>query len=225
MTSQDRTAEALDALPEGSKLASLGTVERVPLDMVVPYWRNPRQLTEDALDALQLSIERYGYSQPIVVDSDYVIIAGHTRYSVLRRMGATEADVLVARDLSPAEARQYRIVDNRVGEYSTWDYNKLADEVAAIEAQDAITAFFPEFGEEEALSVLQADSEAASGPGAPLGGDAPPSARPDPVAEAWSRVDMVVPFTCPHCAHAWRQEVTREQVLTGTITGIETEEA
>lgn len=201
--------------PSAIKAAILGDTERVPIDAIVPYWRNPRQITEEALDALQLSIEEFGYSQPILVDSSMVIIAGHTRYAALRRLGATEVDVTVARDLSPAQAKQYRIIDNRVGEYSTWDYNKLADEVAGLDASTTVLDFFPEFGEG---AILDADRDSAGADGGD--GDAP---APGSVADAWSKVDMVVPFTCPYCAHAWRQEITREQVLTGVITGVEGE--
>ena len=61
-------------------------IETVDLDRVRPYWRNPRRVTEDAVTQLMASISEYGYQQPIVVDSDYVIIVGHTRYAALRRL-------------------------------------------------------------------------------------------------------------------------------------------
>ena len=90
-------------------------IETISLDKVRPYWRNPRRVTEDAVNQLIASIREYGYQQPIVVDSDYVIIVGHTRYAALRRMEVTEAPVRVARSLTPAQAKQYRVLDNRAG--------------------------------------------------------------------------------------------------------------
>lgn len=119
----------------------LPSKQAVSLDSLQPYWRNPRDIGQDAIDAVQGSLEEYGYQQPIVVDSDNVIIVGHTRYYAMRQMGETEADVYVSQ-LSEEDAREYRLVDNRTQEYSAWDGSKLVAELREFE-QSTIDRYFP----------------------------------------------------------------------------------
>lgn len=106
-------------------------VEWVLVADVKPYPGNPR--TNDAsVAALAKSIERYGWRQPIVVDADMVIVVGHTRYKAALKLGVDRVPVHVASDMTPEQAREYRIADNKVGESSTWDADMLALELKAI---------------------------------------------------------------------------------------------
>ena len=109
-------------------------VEIRGIDSIRPYDNNPRQ-NEQAVDAVARSLEEYGFRQPIVVDSDGVIIAGHTRYKAALKLGLAKVPVHVATDLSPEQVRAYRPADNRTGELATWDYDILPIELSAL--QDA----------------------------------------------------------------------------------------
>lgn len=115
----------------------------LPIDAIVPYWRNPRSVGAATIAKLMFSIERFGYQAPIIVDQDNVIIAGHTRLLAMRRLGWTEVPVLVT-DMPPHLAREYRIVDNRSAEWSTWDRKRLAEELRRFTDTTTIAAFFPE---------------------------------------------------------------------------------
>lgn len=115
----------------------------LPIDAVIPYWRNPRTVDNRAVAKLMASIERYGYQNPIIVDADHVIIAGHTRYLAVRRLGWDQVPVLVA-DLPHHLAREYRIVDNRSGEWTTWDMRRLVNEIARFTERDVLATYFPE---------------------------------------------------------------------------------
>lgn len=178
------------------KVMSLGEMEIVPMDRVRPYWRNPRRVTEDTVNRLIESIQMYGYQQPIVVDADYVIIVGHTRYAALRRMKVTEIPVKVARGLSEAAVKQYRLIDNRAGEFSSWDFDALMDELSEIDEQ-LMRTFFPEIGgtarEEQVLTEETA------------------------MEEHWDKVDNHVEFICPTCFHQWETDVTRAAIMSGVI--------
>ncbi|MGQ9919538.1 MAG: ParB N-terminal domain-containing protein, partial [Bryobacteraceae bacterium] len=77
-----------------------------------PYEKNPRQ-NDQAVDAVARSIREYGVKQPIVVDADGVIIVGHTRWKAAQKLGLEKVPVHVATDLSPEQARAYRIADNK----------------------------------------------------------------------------------------------------------------
>ena len=103
-------------------------IEQRPIDEVHPYPDNPRDITPDAVQAVADSISAYGWQQPIVVDREGVVIAGHTRLAAASKLGLDLVPVTVA-DLDENEARAYRLADNRVGEYAAWDIDKLLGEL------------------------------------------------------------------------------------------------
>src|SRR5262245_3902652 len=87
-------------------------IEMWEISRVRPYENNPR-LNDDAVGAVAASLREFGFRQPIVVDEDGVIIVGHTRYKAAVHIGMTEVPVHVARGLSPAQVKAYRIADNQ----------------------------------------------------------------------------------------------------------------
>lgn len=98
-----------------------------PMAEVKPHPKNPRQHTPEQIDLLVQSYERFGYLQPILVDGDGVIIAGHARYAALRKARATEVLVIRADHLTPEQADAVRVADNRLSELSEWDDVQLAE--------------------------------------------------------------------------------------------------
>lgn len=117
-------------------------LEVLPIDEVKPYWRNPRVITDEAVKQVSESIKRFGYQQPIVVDKKHVIVAGHTRYAALRQLGYTEVQVIVS-DLPAKKAQEYRVVDNKVAEYSSWDDDALVQELREFN-EELLADFFPD---------------------------------------------------------------------------------
>jgi len=85
-------------------------VEMRPIGSIKPYENNPR-VNDAGVEAVAASIREYGFRQPLVVDEQDVIIVGHTRYKAAVKLGLTEVPVHVARGLTPAQARAYRIAD------------------------------------------------------------------------------------------------------------------
>lgn len=129
-------------------------LEKRNIDLVKPYWRNPRN-NEKSIELVKESIRQYGYNQPIVVDKDDIIVAGHTRYKALRQLGYEEVTVVVL-DLPEDKAKQYRIADNKASEQSTWNEDLLMFELREIEELQDMTIFFQE-GELEELLDLDID--------------------------------------------------------------------
>lgn len=127
----------------------------VPIDQVKPYENNPRVIPESAVAAVAQSIERYGWQQPIVVDSDYVIIVGHTRRQAAISLGLTEVPVLVVEHLSEEQVREYRLVDNRTSEMSGWDYDSLVIELREFD-QGLLDTYFSDVR----LEIAQVESAA-----------------------------------------------------------------
>lgn len=126
---------------------------------VKPYPGNPRA-TASAVEAVAASIRRFGFRQPIVVDRDGVIVCGHVRYQAAVLLGLESVPVHVADDLSPEQARAYRLADNKTGELADWDLSLLAEEASAARSDGSDLA---EFGFDPAdLAALLEESDAAA---------------------------------------------------------------
>jgi DNA modification methylase len=128
------------------------SVELRPLDAVRPYANNPRQ-NDDAVEAVAESIRRFGFRQPIVVDADGVIVAGHTRFRAAQRLGLATVPVHVATDLTPDEVRAYRLADNKTAELASWDDAMLSIELDALRGA-GIDWTLLGFDEEELAKLL-----------------------------------------------------------------------
>lgn len=100
-----------------------------------PYENNPR-VNDYAVKKVLASIEEFGFTQPILVDEDMVIIAGHTRREAAILKGLKEVPYIVVDWLSLEKVRAYRIADNKLAELSTWDDTALREELFELEAVD-----------------------------------------------------------------------------------------
>lgn len=97
-----------------------------------PYGNNPR-LNDAAVAAVAASIEEFGFRQPLVIDEDGVIIVGHTRYKAALKLGMTEVPVHIAKGLSAAQVKAYRLADNQSARLSDWDYARLVTELTELQ--------------------------------------------------------------------------------------------
>ena len=112
------------------------------IDDIKPYENNPRN-NDDAVDAVANSIKEFGWQQPIVVDIEGVIIAGHTRYKAAQKLGLKTVPVVVAKDLSEEQVKAYRLADNKSGELADWNDELLEDELVGIDDIDMSQFGFP----------------------------------------------------------------------------------
>jgi ParB-like chromosome segregation protein Spo0J len=101
----------------------------------------------------RLRFGEFGWQQPIVVDGEGVIIAGHTRLLAAKHLGLTEVPVHVAAGLTPAQVKAYRLMDNRSHEESGWDYEKLSAELFDLDALD-IDMKLTGFGDDELADLM-----------------------------------------------------------------------
>ena len=133
----------------------------LPLEQIIPYARNPRNNAE-AVATVAASIQEFGWRQPIVVDEDRIVLAGHTRLEAARKLGFKTAPVHVAKGLTANQARAFRIMDNRSGENAEWDKDLLNLELADLLEADfdlGLTGFT-----DDELSALMTSIEEGSGP-------------------------------------------------------------
>ena len=107
-------------------------VQQTPIDRVKAYEGNPRVVPQRAIEAVAESIRNFGWQQPIVVDEEHVVLAGHTRLQAAHHLGLEKVPVLMAKGLTPEQARAYRVVDNASAEQTGWDQQKLDEEMNAL---------------------------------------------------------------------------------------------
>jgi DNA modification methylase len=107
-------------------------VELIEISKIIPYANNPRK-NEAAIAKVAASIQEFGFRQPIVVDSEFVIVAGHTRLLAARQLGLAEVPVHIANGLTEAQIKAYRIADNRSNQEAEWDDELLAIELGDLE--------------------------------------------------------------------------------------------
>ena len=107
-------------------------IEQRPIEAVRPYPNNPRN-NKKAVAAVAASIKEFGFKVPIVVDTAGVIITGHTRREAAISLGMKTVPVIVADDLTEAQIRAFRLADNKVSEFSEWDEDALAEELAQLD--------------------------------------------------------------------------------------------
>lgn len=107
-------------------------IREVSIKDIHPYEKNPR-INDNAVEAVANSIKEFGFKQPIVVDGNMEIIAGHTRWKAAKKLKLKTVPVLVADDLTEEQVRAYRIADNSTGELATWDYDLLMPEIADLD--------------------------------------------------------------------------------------------
>ena len=108
------------------------SVDLREITSIRPYERNPR-LNDKAVDAVAASLREFGFRQPIVIDADGMIIAGHTRYKAALKLGLQKVPVHVATDLTPEQAKAYRITDNKTGDIADWDMEILPIEISELQ--------------------------------------------------------------------------------------------
>lgn len=103
----------------------------IEVDKLIPYVNNPR-FNDEAVDGVAASIKEFGFKVPIVVDKDNVIVAGHTRLRAAKKLELEKVPCIIADDLSEQQIKAFRLADNKVSEFATWDLEKLEIELAGI---------------------------------------------------------------------------------------------
>lgn len=110
------------------------------ISLLTPYDKNAKTHPDKQIQQIADSINEFGFNQPIVVDKDHVIIVGHGRYEAAKRLGMSDVPVVVA-NLSPEQARAYRLADNKLNE-SDWDMELVIQELKDMDIEMvALTGF------------------------------------------------------------------------------------
>ena len=101
-------------------------------DDLIEYDNNPRH-NDEAVDAVANSISEFGFKVPIIITSDNIIVAGHTRLKASKKLGLSEVPCIIANDLTEEQIKAFRLADNKTSELATWDFDALMEELDNID--------------------------------------------------------------------------------------------
>lgn len=150
--------------------------ERWPLERLVPYARNSRTHSDQQVAQIAASIREWGWTTPVLVDPDGMIIAGHGRVMAARKLGMAEVPVMVAEGWSDAQKRAYVLADNQLAMNAGWDAELLKLELVDLQGMDfdvSLLGF-----DDDALSKILADkTEGLTDPDAVPEAPAEPATR------------------------------------------------
>ena len=104
----------------------------LPIDKLIAFKRNARTHSKAQIRQIVESIEKFGFTNPILIDESNTILAGHGRLAAARLLGMKEVPTIQIGHLTDAEKRAYVIADNRIAEKAGWDKQSLAIEFQAL---------------------------------------------------------------------------------------------
>lgn len=128
-------------------------VYEIAIKDIQEYKNNPR-FNDKAVAAVQSSIASFGFKNPIVIDKDNVIIAGHTRVKAAERLGMDTVPCIIADDLSPEQVQAFRLADNKTASIAEWDFNKLEQELEELTDID-----MSQFGFDEITATVEDEEQ------------------------------------------------------------------
>lgn len=143
-------------------------VQQVKIEKVKPYDKNPRK-NKAAVDYVANSIKEFGFQQPIVVDKDMVVIAGHTRLKAAKKLKLKEVPVVIADNLTEEQVKAYCLADNKTAEKAEWDFDLLTDELLSLQELDFdMEQFWFDFDFSEDEEAVEDDNWEADVPEEPI---------------------------------------------------------
>ena len=128
------------------------------VEELVPYSRNARTHSEEQIQKVARSIEEFGFTNPILVDKDDTVIAGHARLEAAKSLGMTEVPTIVLEHLSPEQVKAYCLADNALALDAGWDEEILRMELSDL-AMDDFDLSVIGFDDNEIRRLLEPDEE------------------------------------------------------------------
>jgi hypothetical protein len=191
-------------------------IETRSVDRLIPYVRNARTHSEDQVAQIAASIAEFGFTNPILIGADDVVIAGHGRLLAAKRLGLTEVPVIVLDHLSEAQRRALVIADNKIAENAGWDEQLLRAELAALR-EDEFDLDVLGFGEAELLRILDSIDGSASfgGEGADDSGSPPAGSSASEASATLAERFGIPPFSVLDARKGWWRERKRAWIDLG----------
>ncbi len=162
-------------------------IEIWPIEKLIPYERNARTHSPEQVKQLAASIVEFGFTNPILVDTDQGVVAGHGRLEAARDLALEEVPVVVLDHLTPKQKKAYIIADNKLALNAGWDMSLLREEMVGLSLADFDLSLIG-FNDKEVADLLD-----------PEGIDEGES--PDDFDEIDD--DIETEYKCPSCGYEW----------------------
>ena len=130
----------------------------VSIDKLIPYVNNARTHNAEQINKLRASLREFGFINPVIIDGDYNIIAGHGRVMAAKEEHIEEVPCVLADHLTPAQKKAYIIADNRMAQDAGWDEELLRIEIEALQAE-AFDIGLTGFEEQEIADLFGSDDD------------------------------------------------------------------
>lgn len=137
-------------------------IQMIAVDRLIPYTNNSKKHPEEQINHLASMLLEYGFDQPIVVDSNYVVIKGHGRRLAAIKAGIETVPVIVRSDLSQAKIRASRIADNKIAE-TDWDHEQLKFELDILREENFDLLSNIGFSDDELKKLFQTEETKTDG--------------------------------------------------------------
>ena len=158
--------------------------------------QNSRKHTEDQIDQIAASIEKFGWTIPVLIDDAGTIIAGHARVRAAKKLGMAEAPCIVATGWDDNKKEAYQIADNRLAEMSTWDEAILSDQIKRLNAANFDLGFLDMSDFDASLFKPTLDPKVQVGE---VSGGAVDKAKANQDAKFQPNEGQTYEIMCPHC--------------------------
>ena len=133
-------------------------MQLIPLGKLVPYVNNARTHSPEQLAKLRSSLREFGFINPVIIDRDFNVIAGHGRIAAAKEEGITEVPCVFVDYLTEAQKKAYILADNRMALDAGWDEELLRIEIESLQGAD-FDVSLTGFGEDEIADLFCGDSE------------------------------------------------------------------
>ena len=134
-------------------------MQLVPIQKLVPYINNARTHSPEQIGKLRASLREFGFINPVIIDRDYGVIAGHGRILAAKEEGIKEVPCVFADHLTEAQKKAYIIADNRMAMDAGWDEELLRVEIEALQGMD-FDPLLTGFDEKELAALFDDGAEA-----------------------------------------------------------------
>ena len=134
-------------------------MQLVPIDKLIPYVNNARTHSPEQLNKLRSSLREFGFINPVIIDRDFNVIAGHGRILAAKAEGISDVPCVFVDYLTPAQKKAYIIADNRMALDAGWDEEMLKVEIEALQAED-FDLGLTGFDEKELAGFFDTDEDA-----------------------------------------------------------------
>ena len=139
-------------------IAMAQKIELWNIERLQPYEKNARQHSKEQVGQIAASIVEFGFLNPILVDSNDGIVAGHGRLSAAKELALDEVPVVVLDHLTESQKKAYILVDNKLAENATWNEALLQEEIVALNLQDFDISVLG-WDEDEIREIMEFDAD------------------------------------------------------------------